>query len=538
MNKKFLPTSRVSVLGVDPTFPDRYMQFHKKYFDGKNALQEEEGLRLLKKDIVLFVEMCIRVSSRGKGGRKKTMLFECWDAQKSLLRTLYEAYLDPTTRGVVCEKSRQQGASWLCCAFALFIAFFYTQEEIGFTSRKSDWVHKLNNVNTLLGKIEFMIENLPKALKKRLFHLRINKMCIDINSSTILGLTGEEGARSATPDMIINDEFAFNENAGALLTSAVPACPMNVFVSTLNTPDDEFDLLRTSSMYVQTHLDWHDDPRITDYEKFKKDTIAAFNGDEARFDLEFDRQYDLTSHDYLFPAEWLKPELHTESLGPHYQQGAIIAGFDVAGMGSNSNVLVIRQGAHIIDMYTWRKYTAYESVERLIEHCTDHQVDYCCFDQLGVGYGIASEFSRLTRHAPLPFMVIGVAFSWGADKQYLGNTTDIVLQEEEKRLFRNMRAKLYWRLREKVRQTVEQGKGVAVTNAITLRYPVFLKQMRRIKYSKEGGRITIHSKEKMKKEAQSKGMRWESPDELDALVLTFAMDDMISYQKICYELYR
>ena len=142
-----------------------------------------------------------------------------------------------------------------------------------------------------MGKIEFMITNLPPAIKKLITFLQINKMSLDINGSTILGFTGEEGARSFTPDLLINDEFAFNPFGGALITSAVPATHTSLFVSTLNRPNDEFDQLTSSRVYEQCILDWHDDPRVKDTDAFRTRKIEEFNGDVAPLDRDWETHH-------------------------------------------------------------------------------------------------------------------------------------------------------------------------------------------------------------------------------------------------------
>lgn len=517
-------TPTFHLLGIDPTFKDRYEAFHSKYAPDSDPEILSEGLHLLMNDPVIFIEMCIKVISSGYGGQKKIMLFELWEEQKVFVRLIYKVFKEGKKKGVVCCKSRQQGASWLITAFALHSAIFEPFSTIGFTSVSADYVHKIGNYDTLMGKINFFLDNLPPIAKKLIVHRNLKHFNYEVNQSLISGFVGAEGARSTTPDLLINDEFAFNPNAQSLMAGSVPSARCLVFVSTLNHPNSEFDRLRRNDMYEQVTLDWRKDPRIKeDAELWRLRKIKELNGDETRFDREYDMQYNISGVAYLVPPEVLK-YFYTFRLDSSYRTGRVIAGLDVAGMGTNYNVLYIRQGACELDVHRWRGLQAFETVEKVVKLASQYNISIVCFDEIGVGMGVASEFNRYAKGGMLPFKAIGLNMNWSAD-QGDSDRQNVYINEPERKVYKNLRAKLYWQLARRMRLTYQAKGKPLLEDAIEVKTYAILNQLSPMTFETENGKIQIMSKRRLKVEARARGIHFESPDELDACMLSFGADE-------------
>ena len=76
-------------------------------------------------------------------------------------------------------------------------------------------------------------------------------------------------------------------------------------------------------------------------------------------------------------------------------EGAVFAGLDIAGKGSDFNALTIRQGACIIHHSRWNGTRINDTVRRAVSVCTEFGVYKLFFDETGLGEGAASTLSDM-----------------------------------------------------------------------------------------------------------------------------------------------
>jgi phage terminase large subunit len=491
-------------LGFDPEFQQRWGTFWSGYLKDKKS-----HLLALKEDPVLFIEMCCKTASEEPiTGLLSIKQFELSEDQKRIIRDFHQAFVN--RQSLVLLKSRQMGASWLVCAFVLWVAIFFPNQQIIFTSKDEEALHICGDPSTLMGKVEYITGSLPKTFREDAIHrCELYRRNFKINDTIINGQTGKEASRSRTASLSINDELAFNKNQAALVKSLTSGCKCNFFISTLDEPNDTFHRLTQNKAYLQIRLWATKDPRIKDYAKFRAEYIAKT--DLATFMREIEGKFNTANALYLFEPEWVEklPELSDQYKPNRFPR---VAGLDVAAYGNNNNVLYIRQGPYKVAKVKWNKCEFHESVEKLIELHEEYNFDTLAFDEIGVGMGIASELRR--RESEIKFHVVGVNVSApNNDKEY--NVFEDSIHELSGLVFVNLRARLYWTLREMVRKTVT---GVAVDGEqIYINDPDILEQMGPMLYDKKenNGKIQIISKRKLA----------ISPDDLDALMFTIFAEE-------------
>ena len=70
--------------------------------------------------------------------------------------------LEHQTTGLV-EKSRDMGATWLACAFSIWLWIFYPGASIGWGSRKEQLVDNIGDPDSIFEKMRMLIRNIPRC---------------------------------------------------------------------------------------------------------------------------------------------------------------------------------------------------------------------------------------------------------------------------------------------------------------------------------------------------------------------------------------
>jgi PBSX family phage terminase large subunit len=188
----------------------------------------------------------------------------------------------------------------------------------------------------------------------------------------------------------------------------------------------------------------------------------------------------------------LKEQLDIKSNWEHY---TLKMGIDVARGGDDYSVIAVRQGVKMLHLSRYKNKDGYELAMEIMNIKNNLNVDYVFIDVIGVG---ASVYDVLRHHYKQPIFGINVA---NATK----NTP-----------YLNLRAQMYFRLKEFISDfTLDIS---LINNELR---DELIKQMQFIPYKyNEMNKLQILKKELIK---ESLG---KSPDELEAIALTFAMDDV------------
>ena len=488
-----------------PRYQERYYFFWRSWLGSGNGNYERQTSLLyrLSRSCLLFTEMCVKFSSKDKEtGLLSIKHAHLFDLQRDFLREAQYCFLNQ--HSLTVDKSRQLGVSWLSAAFIVWVVIFHEGQMVLMSSKTEDDLYQKSDISSFMGKVEFIIDNLPPIFKRAAIHeYSVTKRKIRLNSSDVLGVVGPEGARGKTATLSVNDEFSFHSDCNAMLQGLASACKCNLFVSTPNRPGDEYERMKKEPAYRHLVLDWKDDPRIKDKDAYREDYISKYG--LATFNREMERMFSESGDMLVFSHRWLNTIKNMQPDVKLFQHYPITAGLDLAARGADANVLRIRQGGLEVAVYRWTQSEAWETVDLLLEYHNEHHFSVLAYDTVGIGYGITSEFSR---RGALPFEVLGVNFS-GAGNDMEQRQIDKYLFEPNKALYSNLRAQLYWMYRERIRKTAE---GTANQDELLYVHDNdLIKEMEAMTYDiRNKGRIQITSKRELRRQ----GIR--SPDNLDA----------------------
>lgn len=164
------------------------------------------------RDLDAFVYWCkhyVKIQVPEKGA----VPFDLFDAQVDIMSTWMEE------RYSIVLKARQIGWTTLASIYALWLAFFWSDNVIVFLSKKEA------NAEFILAKSIYAYNRLPEWMKER-GPIRLSKNKKDLsfdNGSIIRSLPSKEDpARGYTVDLVIVDEWAFLDNPEEAWSSIEP----------------------------------------------------------------------------------------------------------------------------------------------------------------------------------------------------------------------------------------------------------------------------------------------------------------------------
>ena len=189
------------------------------------------------------------------------------------------------------------------------------------------------------------------------------------------------------------------------------------------------------------------------------------------------------------PSSGVEPAAdQSKNASPHpapteYEE--LVLAVDVARFGSDRSVILRRRGQRVEEIRTFQKLDTMQLTGWVAAAIQEFQPDRVCIDEIGVGAGVVD---RLREQG---YQVKGI------------NVTRWARQDK---LFANLRAEGYWRLRE-----------LFATGTISIPTDSRLMgELAALRYSYDSqGRIIMESKEAMRQRGQA------SPDVADALMLAF-----------------
>ena len=177
-------------------------------------------------DPAAFISDCVyiyepRNANTGEPVMLPVVLFQ---RQREFIAWLHERFTTKTSAPV--EKSRDSGATWMSCAFAVWLWLFYPGSTVGFGSRKEILVDRAGDLQSIFEKIRSIVRNLPHYLKPRGFrehtHSNYMRLLNPANEATIIGEAGDNIGRGGRCSLFFVDEAAYLEHP-ALIEAALSA---------------------------------------------------------------------------------------------------------------------------------------------------------------------------------------------------------------------------------------------------------------------------------------------------------------------------
>jgi phage terminase large subunit len=387
------------------------------------------------------------------------------------------------------EKSRDMGVSWLCVAIAVHMWLFFADMQIGFGSRKEEYVDEIGNLKALFPKIRLFVDLLPREFRPvgwdgGKFMLINNPE----NGASIIGEAGDNIGRGARTGIYFKDESAFYERSEKIEAALSQTSNCKIDVSTPNGSGNSFYRKRHGGKIDVFTFHWKDDPRKDQawYDKQKRDLDAVILAQEV--DIDYSAS---VSNAYiegnLFESAFSVGAGEVEVLGPK------ILGVDAAHEGDDECCITFRQGR--LSPWTKSKKGKLDGPAQagwVIEEANDLGGVDCIVVELD-GPGV-SVYDQLRQNPKFAAITVGV--HTGARRSDGKNY--------------NLRAKMWRGLLDWLKDTPTSIKRDGDLKAETTA----------MRYSYRDGLLLMENKKEYKKRVG------KSPDRADSLALTFAVDAM------------
>lgn len=408
------------------------------------------------------------------------------------------------------EKSRDMGISWLSIAAACSICLFYDDLNIGFGSRKEEYVDKIGDPKSLFYKARQFMSLLPPEFsggwndKTDSSHMLIK---FPNTSSTLTGEAGDNIGRGNRASIYFKDESAFYERPQLIDAALSQTSNCKIDISTPNGSGTPFYQKRFSGKISVFTFHWKQDPR-KDQAWYDKQCDEL---DPVTVAQEIDIDYNASVSGITIPGKYVQAAVNLhESMGLQ-PSGAIRCGLDVADEeGNDFNVLATLKGTVVTGLESWGGVDTTETGNKAMALAREERAQYVNFDSIGVGAGVRGA----TKMSSILFNPVAVS-----ESPTLGNVLNSP-KKLNRDHYMNLRAQLWWEMRIRCERAFEHVTGKklwALDDMVSIpNHPQLIAELSQPLHEyTDGGKIQIESKKKMKKRGVN------SPNYADAVLLGF-----------------
>jgi phage terminase large subunit len=378
--------------------------------------------------------------------------FHPWPKQVEFLRWL-EGRAAEEEPGV-CEKSRDQGATYLAMAFCLHRWLFQPGFKATCTSYEDEKVDNLDDPDSMFEKLRIMLRRLPEWMLPDGFNWHHHDLSMRLinpaNGAIITGESGKTPGRAGRSTIYFVDEADFLAHPQLVEAALSGNTDCVIWMSTYNPgggPGSYFvrkrnsEALRPEQVFV---LDWRDDPR--------KDAAWAANKkanlvDPLVWEFEYERNYQAATEGICIPAKWVAAAQRVYKLETNLKVGRRrIAGVDV-GAGKAFSVYIDRAGAVVGRAHKRADGDTTGTAFWALELARKRGAQVMNYDAVGVGAGVTSTFSNVEHTAELVITPINTGLP-PSDRLWPDQRTSA-------EIFVNIRAEAWWLARTAIQRTYE-----------------------------------------------------------------------------------
>lgn len=370
--------------------------------------------------------------------------------------------LDDEENGLV-EKSRREGASYLCLAFGLHHWLFKEGFSMTVGSRKFEkQVEDKGNLDCLIPKVRYMLYALPKWMRPEGFepdqHDNEARLLNPEQNTSITGEAGDNMGRGGRSTFYLIDEWAHVQRQDMVNAAVSQNSLVHVKISTPAGSQDKMHEEKRSGRYRTFRLHWRDNPVKNYTAGVETDdgvqTIYPWYEEEKRKEdpvtiaQEIDIDYGASADNVVIPSKWVNAAVEI-----NLPTGARrTAGLDVSGGNDDKTVLTIRAGPSVeaVTPLNVREADQADEVERISR---DAGIERLTYDRMGVGSGITATLKKNERE--LPFTVYGLTNSDVPTNRKFRDAPNVPCDER----FKDLAAELWWALRLRFKASYEALNG-------------------------------------------------------------------------------
>ncbi len=413
-------------------------------------------------------DFAVTYDPRNKPPLPKTMPFILFPSQVRFIKFLHGCLSDSEC-GLV-EKSRDMGASWLCCAYSVWLWLYHDGSAIGWGSRKEEYVDKKGDPKAIFPKIRQIIDNLPRWMLPPEWDTSVYatymKIIHPINGSTITGEAGDNIGRGGRTSLYFKDESAHYEHPESIEAALGDNTNVQIDISSVFGAGNIFHRRRMAGEEWEEGkemtpnrtrvfiMDWRDHPLKTQEWYNNRREKAEAEGLLHIFAQEVDRDYSAAMEGIIIPAVWVKAAIDAHIKLNIPFEGEKIAAQDVADGGGDKNALVMRTG--IITHYAkcWGG-EAGDAAEKAIPECVTNGMHELYYDSVGVGSAFKTQINTMKKRDNWPKHLR--IFPWNGGLTPLDPEKNIIpgdLQSpKNKDQYRNVKAQAWFRARTRFYKT-------------------------------------------------------------------------------------
>jgi hypothetical protein len=308
--------------------------------------------------------------------QEQNIPFELFPKQEELIRWLWKLYIDKD-KGAI-DKARDVGATWCFLAFSVWM-FLFQNRSINLYSYKADAVDRKGDMNSLFGKVNFILKYLPAEMIKGVIS---TYMLIRRGDAAISGLCGDE-PRGGRASVLLKDESAFYEQAEKVEAALSEFADCIIDVSTHAGTNTIFYNKVTSGAIPIFIFEWLDNPLHTKELYDKKKAIAQAEGMLHVFAREIDRNPMASIENVVFPNEYVISVRKCD----YVETGLRRAGLDIADEGQDTNALCVMDGNELFYLDEWSNLDVVETAKKAFWKCVELEVEVMQYDCIGLGAG-------------------------------------------------------------------------------------------------------------------------------------------------------
>ena len=300
--------------------PDYKQEFERR-LTNRNGLGSDAKIRSLvtqhyaENPIDWISDWCITFDPRNVKPTPRLLPFILFPRQRDFVLFL-EACLDDKESGLV-EKARDMGATWLCCAFSIWLWLYRPGTVIGWGSRKEEYVDKRGDPKAIFPKLRQILEYLPPWMLPDGFnpaiHATYMRIVNPVTGSAITGEAGDNLGRGGRTTIYFKDESAHYEHAELIEAALGDNTDVQIDISSVNGSANVFYRRRMagklwlpdeppeSGLTRVFVFDWRDHPLKTQEWYDRRRKKAEREGLLHLFSQEVDRDYRRSVKGRVYP---------------------------------------------------------------------------------------------------------------------------------------------------------------------------------------------------------------------------------------------
>jgi phage terminase large subunit len=424
----------------------------------------------------------------GQPGKLVAPPLVLWPRQVDLVNFLHDCVRQE--RSGLIEKSRDMGATWVACAFSVWLWLFWDGASIGWGSRKEMLVDRFGDLDSIFEKMRMIIKGLPPHFLPKGFnwsqHSNYMRLYNPENGASITGEAGDNIGRGGRKLVYFKDESAHYEHPEAIEAALADNTRVQIDISSVNGIGNVFHRRREqgiewapgrtiprgrTAVFV---MDWRAHPEKTDDWYFDRRKKAEDEGLLHLFYQEVDRNYASSVEGVIIPPDWVNAAIDAHRKLGFEDDGGWMGALDVADGGGDLNAFAVRKGVILKHVESWGARDTTVTAQKAVALAAKHKPLKVMYDCIGVGAGVKGETNRLEREEP--GRVDGITFvDWNAANSPI-NPDDHVIPGDKnsptnKDFYANLKAQGWWELRrrfEKTYKAVVEGASAYIDDLISL----------------------------------------------------------------------